>query len=83
MEDKNLQWTSYYENIFADWCDKAMCYRYLHSNCNRYYYFLQICFTIPVIFISTLTGVANFAQERIPVQIINSFILWELVVLIF
>jgi hypothetical protein len=68
MEDKKLQWTSYYENIFADWCDKAMCYRYLHSNCNRHYYFLQICFTIPVIFISTLTGVANFAQERIPVQ---------------
>jgi hypothetical protein len=70
MEDnkneKILKWTSYYEDIFAEWCDKAMCYRYLHNNCNRHYYCLQIAFTIPVIFISTLTGVANFAQERIP-----------------
>jgi hypothetical protein len=66
MEDNNLKWTRHYENIFADWCDKAMCYRYLHSKCTRYYYRLHILFTIPVIFISTLTGVANFAQERIP-----------------
>ena len=60
------QWTKFYELILIDWCDKAMCYRYLHGNCNRYYSFMNIMFTIPVIFISTLTGVANFAQERIP-----------------
>ena len=66
MEDKNIEWTSYHEAIFMDWCDNAMCYRYLHNNCNRHYYNLHIIFTIPVIFISTLTGVANFAQERIP-----------------
>jgi len=68
MEDNNLKWTRHYERIFADWCDKAMCYRYLHSKCNRYYHRLQINFTVPVIFISTLTGVANFAQDQIPVQ---------------
>tara|TARA_B100001093_G_C26660409_1_gene941509 strand:- start:163 stop:993 length:831 start_codon:yes stop_codon:yes gene_type:complete len=79
MEDNNLKndieegksnreiiWTPYYEDIFVDWCDKAMSYRYLHSNSHRYYYKLHVYFTIPVIFISTLTGVANFAQERIP-----------------
>lgn len=60
------KWTKFYELILIDWCDKAMCYRYLHGNCNRYYNFMHILFTIPVIFISTLTGVANFAQERIP-----------------
>lgn len=62
----NAEWTSYYENIFASWCDCAMCYRYLHSNCNRYYSHLNTLFTIPVIGISTLTGVANFAQDKIP-----------------
>ena len=62
----NIEWTSYYEEIFIDWCDKAMSYRYLHTNCYRYYYWLHGSFTIPVIFISTITGVANFAQERIP-----------------
>jgi hypothetical protein len=80
MEDNNLQdmvietteivplaeWTLYYEEIFIDWCDKAMSYRYLHTNSHRHYYWLHVWFTIPVIFISTLTGVANFAQERIP-----------------
>ena len=62
----NAKWTSYYEEIFANWCDNAMCYRYLHNNCNRYYHYMHILFTIPVIGISTLTGVANFAQDRIP-----------------
>jgi hypothetical protein len=62
----NAEWTSYYEEIFANWCDNAMCYRYLHSNCNRHYSYMNILFTIPVIGISTLTGVANFAQDKIP-----------------
>jgi hypothetical protein len=66
--NKNLEWTSYHEAIFMDWCDNAMCYRYLHNNCNRYYHKLHIIFTIPVIFIATITGVANFAQERVPID---------------
>ena len=64
--NNNSKWCSHHEKIFIDWCDKAMSYRYLHNNCQRYYYKLKVWFTIPVIFISTLTGVANFAQERIP-----------------
>ena len=50
----NAQWTTYYEDIFVDWCDKAMSYRYLHSTCHRSYYKKHVWFTIPVIFISTL-----------------------------
>ena len=61
-----LQWSKNYDNIFADWCDKAMSYRYLHSDCNRYYNHYNNCITIPVIIISTMTGVANFAQDRVP-----------------
>tara|TARA_Y100000591_G_scaffold333314_2_gene375640 strand:- start:3184 stop:4017 length:834 start_codon:yes stop_codon:yes gene_type:complete len=60
------QWTPHYEDIFIDWCDNAKCYHYLHNNCHRFYHTKSIRFTIPVIFISTLTGVANFAQDRIP-----------------
>tara|TARA_Y100000389_G_scaffold54228_1_gene50081 strand:- start:889 stop:1536 length:648 start_codon:yes stop_codon:yes gene_type:complete len=62
---ESVEWTTYYESIFIDWADKAMSYRYLHTNCYRFYYWMHSCFTIPVIFISTMTGVANFAQERI------------------
>ena len=64
--NSTAEWTSYYEDIFVDWCDKAMSYRFLHTHSYRHYYSLHSSFTIPVIFISTLTGVANFAQERIP-----------------
>lgn len=66
-KNKN-KWTDYYEKIFVDWSDKAMSYRCLHNSCYDYYYKLHVWFTIPVIFISTLTGVANFAQDRIDVE---------------
>jgi len=61
-----LHWSKNYESIFADWCDKAMSYRYLHSECNRHYNNVNNSITIPVIIISTMTGVANFAQSRVP-----------------
>ena len=64
--NKEIEWCNHYEKIFVDWSDKAMVYRYLHTKSHRHFYSRHIYFTIPVIFISTLTGVANFAQERIP-----------------
>ena len=43
-----------------------MCYRWLHSkSCDKYVY-LRNMYTIPVIILSTLTGTANFALERVP-----------------
>jgi len=59
-------WTKCHENILIDWADKAMCYRWLHARCNRFYHLSHIWLTIPVILLSTLTGTANFAQERLP-----------------
>ena len=60
------EWKEYHENILVDWADKAICYRWLHSkSCNKYTYLRNI-YTIPVIILSTLTGTANFALERIP-----------------
>ena len=43
-----------------------MCYRWLHSRSENKYLYLTRIFTIPVIILSTLTGTANFAIERIP-----------------
>jgi hypothetical protein len=62
------EWTPEYEEILIEWADKAMCYRWLHSKSNEMYSYLNAIYTIPVIIISTLTGTANFAQQRVPVK---------------
>ena len=63
---KEVEWTIEHEQILIEWADKAMCYRWLHSRSNMLYSTLNAWYTIPVIVISTLTGTANFAQERVP-----------------
>ena len=67
----NAEWTLEHEKILVEWADKAMCYRWLHSRSNSMYSSLNTWYTIPVIVISTLTGTANFAQERIPLEYRN------------
>nr|UZT28786.1 hypothetical protein [Nucleocytoviricota sp.]UZT29062.1 hypothetical protein [Nucleocytoviricota sp.] len=62
----NAEWSDEHEMILVEWADKAMCYRWLHSKARIKYYIKNIWFTIPVIIISTLTGTANFAIERVP-----------------
>jgi len=62
----NTEWTVEHEHILAEWADKAMCYRWLHSKANTLYSNLNAWYTIPCIIISTLAGTANFAQTRIP-----------------
>ena len=62
----HIDWTTDHERIFVDWADKAICYRWLHSKSHNDYSRLNTMFTIPVIIMSTLTGTANFAQDRIP-----------------
>ena len=61
-------WSPEHEIILIEWADKAMCYRWLHSKSNAMYSYLNALYTIPVIIISTLTGTANFAQQRVPEQ---------------
>lgn len=62
----NAEWSDEHELILVEWADKAMCYRWLHSRARTKYYIKNIWYTIPVIIISTLTGTANFAIERVP-----------------
>ena len=62
----NAEWSNQHEKILVEWGDKAICYRWLHSQSHNNFSFKNRWFTIPVIILSTLTGTANFAQERIP-----------------
>ena len=68
-----VEWTPEHEGILIEWADKAMCYRWLHSKSYNLYARLNAWYTIPVIIISTITGTANFAQERVPVEYQNYF----------
>ena len=64
--DENAIWTEHHENILVEWADKATCYRWLHAKSHIDYSKANTWFTIPVIVMSTLTGTANFAQDRFP-----------------
>ena len=72
---KHIDWTVDHENILVEWADKAMCYRWLHAKSNTMYTRLNTGFTIPVIIISTLTGTANFAQDRVPITYQAMFVM--------
>jgi hypothetical protein len=73
--NKEIEWTPEHEGILIEWADKAMCYRWLHSKANAMYSRLNAWYTIPVIVISTLTGTANFAQERVPLAYQSYFVM--------
>jgi hypothetical protein len=73
ISKNDVDWTQEHEQILIEWADKAMCYRWLHSKSNGLYSSLNAWYTIPVIVISTLTGTANFAQNRVPIEYQNYF----------
>jgi hypothetical protein len=56
-------WTREQENLLAEWAEKASCYRWLHSRCEKKYRCRNYAFTIPVIILSTLSGTANFGMD--------------------
>ena len=68
-----VEWSSDHEAILVDWADKALCYRWLHSKSHNNYSKLNTWFTIPVIIMSTVTGTANFAQDRVPEEYVSMF----------
>ena len=70
-----IEWTPEHEQLLIEWGDKAMCYRWLHSKSNAMFSTLNTWYTIPVIVISTLTGTANFAQERVPLNFQTYFVM--------
>lgn len=66
LQNFHAEWSSQHEKILIEWADKAIVYRWLHSTSHNSYTSKARWFTIPVIIMSTLTGTANFAQERVP-----------------
>lgn len=75
IDSNHIEWTPEHEQILIEWADKAMCYRWLHSKSNNMYSTLNAWYTIPVIIISTVTGTANFAQERVPLKYQSYFVM--------
>jgi hypothetical protein len=64
QKEKRNYWKEEEELILKDWADKAQCYEWMHLKAHEKYKSKKTWFTIPVIVISTITGTANFAQER-------------------
>ena len=67
-----IKWSPQHETILVEWADKATCYKWLHEKAHREFARKNRWFTIPVIIMSTFTGTANFAQDRIPPEYINA-----------
>jgi hypothetical protein len=59
------KWCPEHENMLSEWADKALCYKWLHTKSYAKYQRLHNCYTIPVIVMSTVTGTANFAQDKL------------------
>tara|TARA_B110000444_G_scaffold141770_1_gene132940 strand:- start:13956 stop:14906 length:951 start_codon:yes stop_codon:yes gene_type:complete len=68
IQNYYAEWCFQHENILVEWADKAIVYRWLHSTSHLSYASKTRWFTIPIIIVSTLTGTANFAQERVPIE---------------
>lgn len=74
-DPKNAIWKNEEEEILREWSDKAQCYRWLHARAHTLYRRKHAMFTIPVIILSTITGTANFAQDRFPPEYVNYFVM--------
>ena len=58
-------WTKELEVLFADWGDRAACYRWMHEKTGRMYHMRDQSLMFPVIILSTIAGAANFAMNSI------------------
>jgi hypothetical protein len=68
-----IGWSTQHEKILIDWADKATCYKWLHEKTTREFARKNRWFTIPVIIMSTVTGTANFAQDKVPTEYLGAY----------
>ena len=61
-----VEWSYDNEEMLAEWCDIAQCYKWLYGQTHSYYSNLHAWFTIPCIIFSTITGTASFALTSLP-----------------
>ena len=64
QHNKRSFWKEEEEDLLEEWADKAQCYQWMHLKSHEKYRRKNTWFTIPVIVLSTITGTANFAQDR-------------------
>ncbi len=67
-KQKYIEWNKDDDVILKEWVDKSACFKWLHEKSYKVYKKQYFKLMIPVIIISTLTGAANFALQRIPSQ---------------
>lgn len=75
LTHEKASWSEEHDMILVTWADKAMCYKWLHSKAHLQYSSYNAWFTIPVIILSTITGTANFAQDRVPLKSKGMFVM--------
>ena len=63
LPDNIEEWSDEIEDLLSEWGEVALCYQYLHSFSQRKYKRKYHHFQIPIIVLSTLTGVGNFAVD--------------------
>lgn len=63
---KVVEWSYENEEILAEWCDIAQCYKWLDTETYKYYRELNSWLTIPCIIFSTISGTAAFGIPNIP-----------------
>lgn len=73
--DDRQFWKEEEEKILEEWADKAQCFEWMHNKTHTIYKKKNGYYTIPVIIISTITGTANFAQERIPTDYVSMYVM--------
>jgi len=69
------KWKKEEELILKEWADKAVCYKWLHLKSHERFKYVNALYTVPVIIISTITGTANFAQDKIPSTYLNYYVM--------
>jgi hypothetical protein len=67
----NNVWNEDDELIIKEWADIAKSYIYMHDQSFRLYHKLWLCFMLPIIFISSISSIANFSQSSISPEYIT------------
>ena len=74
LPDDIDDWSHEIEELLSEWGEVSMCYAYLHNYSTRKYKRKYQNLQIPIIVLSTLTGVGNFAVDSyIPVDYQHGF----------
>ena len=61
---KKMKWNTEHERLLSEWGNQAKCYAWLHNYTYKLYKHYNRCFTIPIIFLSTISSVASYGIQQ-------------------